>query len=77
MDTIFIVNMKEHQRPKKTCKTKKKMYKLKRENETQNKVAICTKQNVNIPKVIWITPILTKLKKENLMLNVMAKKWDH
>lgn len=26
------------------------------------------KINVNIPKVIWITPILTKLKKENLML---------
>ncbi len=53
------------------------MYKFKRENETQNKVAICTKQNVNIPKVIWITPILTKLKKENLMLNVMANKWNH
>ncbi len=53
------------------------MYKFKRESETQNKVVICTKQNVNIPKVIWITSILTKLKKENLMLNVMANKWDH
>ncbi len=53
------------------------MYKFKRESETQNKVAICTRQNVNIPKVIWITPILTKLEKENLMLNVMANKWDH